>query len=437
MVDRTWTIEEANEVVSKMYQDFPNITYREAAQRLNKHFNTTWWDNERVRDRKRKLGGYKPPEATNEGYKQTVEYNNGCYTFTKIIELIEGEDVTPDMMIKAHGLKVGLWEIVGYKNNFWQAQKKGGQKIILYQSKLSVKPSKQVFDFEEIEEYFKNKDFSSEKPNVKPLQYDPNGEVLEICLPDLHSGLLAWNKETGADYDLKIVKERFQQCALDIVSRCSGRSFKKIILVTLGDLLHVDNEEQKTTKGTFQQTDGRLSKIFTTTLDMLIDFIDTIVSIAPTEIVYVAGNHDRVAGLMLLKAVEKAYRKDKSVVFDTSPNPHKFRLFGKCLVGWTHGDLAKKNMPHWLQHQAKQEYGQSEFAEVHAGHFHSIETIATKLNIVEEKEVGGILVRHLPTLCNASYWEHQQAYTSVSKTMMCFIWNENTGLRDVWYSNIV
>ena len=94
MVERTWTIEEANKVVSKMYQDFPNITYREAAQRLNKHFNTTWWDNERVRDRKRKMGGYKPPEATDEGYKQKVEYNNGCYTFTKIIELIEGDDVS-------------------------------------------------------------------------------------------------------------------------------------------------------------------------------------------------------------------------------------------------------------------------------------------------------------------------------------------------------
>jgi len=365
------------------------------------------------------------------------EYKNGSYTFENIVELIEGEEVTPDMMIKAHGLKVGVWEVVAYRNNFWQAQKKGGKKIVLYQSRLTVKPLKDGMDLSALEQYFKDKDFANDKPVIEPLQYDPSGEVLEICLPDLHSGLLAWRKETGADYDLSIVRERFGQCALDILARCEGRKFKKIVLVTLGDLLHIDNDEQKTTKGTFQQADGRLPKIFTVTLDMLIDFIDQLILIAPTEVIYTPGNHDRVSGFMLLKSLEKAYRRETNVAFDTTPNPQKFRLFGKCLVGWTHGDLAKKNMPHWLQHQAKAEYGQSNFAEVHAGHFHSIKRLETKLDITQEDEVGGIVVRYLPTLCNASYWEHQQAYTSASKTMMCFVWNEKTGLRDTWYCNVV
>ena len=407
-------------------------TYNDIADTLNVEYPQETFTGSRVRGWWRRNG-----EKRTDNARGRQEYNNGTYTFENIVELIDGEEVTPDMMIQAHGLKVGLWEVVGYKNNFWQAQSKAGHIVNLYQSKLSVKPLKSGVDLDQLDQYFKDKKFTNDKPTIKPLQYDPTGEVLEICLPDLHSGLLAWRKETGADYDLNIVKERFYQCALDIADRCKHRAFKKIVLVTLGDLLHFDNEEQKTTKGTFQQADGRLSKIFTVTLDMLIDFIDTLIEIAPTEVVYIPGNHDRVAGLMLLKAVEQAYRKQQGITFDTTPNPHKHRLYGKCLVGWTHGDLARKNMPHWLQHQAKKEYGISEFAEVHAGHFHSIKTIETKLDFTQEDEIGGIVIRHLPTLCNASYWEHQQGYTSASKTMMCFIWNEDTGLRDTWHSNIV
>ena len=416
-------------------------TYNEIADVLNNEFDERFTGS-KVRGWWRRNGSVQKSGDTNEllqndATKGKQEYSNGAYTFENIVELIEGEDVTPDMMVKAHGLKVGMWEVVAYRNNYWQAQKKGGKKIVLYQSRLTVKPLKNGIDLDKIDQYFKDKIFTNTKPNIKPLQYDPSGEVLEICLPDLHSGLLAWRQEAGADYDLNIVKERFYQCALDIVYRCQSRKFKKIVLVTLGDLLHFDNEEQKTTKGTFQQADGRLSKIFTITLDMLIDFIDTLLAIAQTEVIYIPGNHDRVAGLMLLKAVEKAYRKDSNIQFDTTPNPHKHRLFGACLVGWTHGDLSKKNMPHWLQHQAKKEYGMSKFTEVHAGHFHSLKTLETKLDVTQEDEVGGIVVRYLPTLCNASSWEHQQAYLSASKTMLCFIWNEETGLRDIWYSNIV
>ena len=259
---------------------------------------------------------------------------------------------------------------------------------------------------------------------------------MEIDLPDLHSGLLAWRKETGEDYDIHIAKESFYQCIYDIVDRCKHKRLKKIIFVTLGDLLHFDNDNQTTTKGTFQQADGRLTKIFDATMDMLIDGITIIGDIAPVEVVYICGNHDRTTGYMLLKAVENAFRRDDNVQFDTEPNPQKFRRFGKVLIGWTHGDMQKQNMSGWLQQSARAEYGQSEFAEVHAGHYHSLKAIETKRDLTQTEDSGGIIIRYLPTICNASYWEHQQGYISALKTMMCFVWNEETGLREMWYSNI-
>ena len=248
---------------------------------------------------------------------------------------------------------------------------------------------------------------------------------------------MSWRQETGEDYDLHIAKDRFNQCAYDFVNRCKGLTIKKIIVVTLGDLLNADNDNQTTTKGTFQQTDGRIAKIFDATLDMLIDFVTVLGGIAPVEVIYIPGNHDRVTGYMLLRSAEMAFCKDKNITFDTTPNTQKFKLVGVNLIGWTHGDMPKQNMANWLWHSARREYGLSKFSEVHAGHFHSLQTKEAKKDFIQEDEIGGIIIRYLPTICNASYWEHQQGYTPARKTLMAFMWNEETGLYDNWNSNII
>lgn len=367
----------------------------------------------------------------------SVEYKqDGQIVSEKFITVRDGIDMTPEFILLAHGLDVNKWEVVSYKNNFWNSQVKGGDKQISYQSKLTAKPKTDTITFSDFDRYFQSKTFSNDKPITTATQYDPNGETLEIDLPDLHAGLLAWRMETGGDYDLTIARDRFFSCINDAIDRCKGRKFKKILFVTLGDLLHFDNDKQETTKGTFQQADGRTAKIFDCVLDMLIDGVTMLANIAPVEVIYLSGNHDRVMGYALMKAVEKAFVKDDNVQFDTTPDPQKYRLVGVTLVGFTHGDMPTKNMPSWLQHRARKEYGESKFAEIHAGHFHSVKTIEAKRDFNQTDEIGGIVIRYLPTICNASYWEHQQGYVSGMQSVMSFVWSDTVGLREMWYSNL-
>jgi len=413
---RNWSI-----IADEMMSFFPGLSHFEVK--------------EKIRSYVRRTPEYK--KALSEDYQRSsIEYKaDGTLVSEKFISVRDGDDMTPEYILEAHGLKASLWEVVSYKNNWWNTQLKGGKKQISYQSKLTVKPrTKDTISFDDIDTYFSKKTFQI--PVLKPANYDPCGEILEVNLPDLHSGLLAWRAETGADYDMHIVKDRFCQCASDIFERCKSKKLKKIVVVTLGDLLHFDNENQTTTKGTFQQADGRLPKIFDLTLDMMIDFLTVLGGLAPVEVIYVPGNHDRVVGYMLLKSLEMAFRCDSKFVFDTTPNPQKYRLFGCALIGWTHGDMQKQNMSSWLQYSARKEFGESKFAEVHAGHLHSLTTKEVKRDFDQEGDVNGIVVRYLPTICNASYWEHQQGYISAFKTMVCYVWNETTGLRETWYSNI-
>lgn len=383
--------------------------------------------------RQTKYKAQKRNQQAEDFNRSSIEYKqDGSIISEKFITIRDADDITPEFILEAHGLNPALWEVVSYKNNLWNTQVEGGAKQISYQSKLTAKPKVDAFDLSYIDNYLETKQFKYSKPLTNPLQYDINGEILEICLPDLHSGLLAWRKETGEDYDVHIAKDHFFKCLYDILDRCTGRKFKQIIFVTLGDVMHFDNDNQTTTKGTFQQADGRLAKIFDATLDMLIDGITLLGAMAPVEVVYLCGNHDRVMGYALLKAVEKAFRNDDNIIFDTEPNPQKHKLVGNILLGWTHGDMPNKNMGGWLQQSARKEYGQSLFAEVHAGHFHS-----QKVNEYKQTyEDSGVVVRFLPTICNASYWEHQQGYNSPTKALMCFVWNDTTGLREMWYSNI-
>lgn len=373
----------------------------------------------------------------NEDRRGSIEYrSDGTIISEKFITLREGQDMTPDFVMEAHGLDSAKWEVVSYKNNFWNSQLKGGFLQISYQSKITVKPRKNGLDFEAIDRYFQNKQFKYDKPLIKCTNYNPDGEILEICLPDLHSGLLAWRQETGADYDVHIAKEYFYRVLYDIVNRCKGRKFKKVVLVTLGDLLHFDNDKQETTKGTFQQADGRLGKIFVITQDMLIDGIQILGEIASVEVIYLCGNHDGVTGYALLRGIELAFKNDDRVTVDIKPNPQKFRLWGDILVGWTHGDMQKQNMSNWLQHRARKEYGLSRFAEVHAGHFHSLKTIEAKRDFTREGDIGGIVVRYLPTISNSSYWEHKEGYCKSIQALMAFVWKEGYGLREIWQSNV-
>jgi hypothetical protein len=167
----------------------------------------------------------------------------------------------------------------------------------------------------------------------------------------------------------------------------------------LGDILHIDNNNNTTTKGTPQSVDGRIPKIFDTALDILIDTIDKLLELKiPIQVVTTLGNHSRTLEYAAFRALEMVYKNNPNITFDNSPNPQKIVKIGCNLVGLCHGDMPKKNLGKWLQRDYRKEYGQSRFAEIHCGHLHE-EAV---------KSDGGILVKTLPAICESSNWEHEE-----------------------------
>lgn len=360
-------------------------------------------------------------------FEQNVIYNaDGSYTYSKLISISKEENLTPERVMELHGIDPEKWICTGYRNNFWSngGVDQNGNAVACYQSKVVVKPkTKSTITFEDIDEYFAKGTWQTRKP-VKPIEVDDSDEILEIAYADNHLGLLSWSNEVGNDYDIHIAAERMRTTFADILGRCKGKKYKLINFVTLGDILHIDNMASTTTKGTPQDSDGRITKIFDIAVDLMCDLLDMLLQLnCPVRYTYTAGNHDAFSGYALAKTLQKVYEKDQRVTFDISPNPHKATVYGVTLVGFTHGDMNKKNLGEWLQRTFRREYGEAKFAEVHCGHLHS-ESVTSNC---------GVMIKRLPTLCESSLWEHKEGYDS-QKGVMCFVYNEKLGLRDTWHS---
>lgn len=405
-----------------------NYTWVEIGEAIQSTFPRLTIDQlkEKARNYYRRQG--KEEEKQSEELRQTIEYkNDGSTTFQGIIKLMDGEQITPEAIMKAHNLDSNKWDVITYKTNFWQAQKKGGSKMLLYQSKITVKPkTTNEITFEMIDKYFDNKDFANIPMKTIASNYSEDGEIIEIDVADLHVGALCYGKEAGVDYDLKIAKEYYFTAMNDIVERCKNRKIKKIVLITLGDFIHIDNDMNTTAHGTRQDCDSRISKIVEVAEDMLIDSITMLGNIATVEYIYIRGNHDATSGYILARSVKNAFRNDQNITFDVSPNPIKHRLWGKNLVMWHHGDMPKGNLDDLVQKHAREDFGKSKRAELHTAHLHDLIT-RTKCATV---------IRTMPTLCESTSWEHQQGYKSPVKEITTFVWNEEKGLREEWHSSL-
>lgn len=411
--------------VKQIIQDaFDNgKSYEDIAQEIepylpNTTYNQRWHKIKNVLNQNR--GG--DPEPTPPPV--TVEYNgtSNTTTYDGVITITAGK-ITPQTVLEGFNLDPREWDVVSYRTSQWEQGSKDGTQT-LYASRVSVKP-KSKLDTVDVERFFRDHTFTNVKEPVQPFTYNADDELLEIDYCDLHIGLLSTEQETGSTYNVDIARQRFLQTIEDIIDRSQGKHFSQIRFCTIGDILHIDTN-YATTSGTQQDTQGRISTLYEQAVEIISDGIDRLLTLQkPIEYVYVAGNHDRQTGEYIARTLKALYRKNPNITFDVSPDPCKVKVWGEVCVGYVHGDMPQKNLGSWLTTQHRKEYGQCRFAEVHCGHLHN-EAVKTD---------GGVIIRRLPSLCESSYWEHQQGYEA-QRGLMCFVYNKTAGLRETWVYNI-
>lgn len=360
--------------------------------------------------------------------QRSIEYKgDGSTVSTRFIELAEGEEMTPECIVKKHGLDPAMWTVVSYVNNFWNAQMKGGRKIIMYQSKLTVKPNAKGLSFENIDKLYSRLDRTA-KPIPVSYVPRPDGLDVEINIADLHLGKLCWWGDTDNNYDYKIAQQTFNNIINEICEEIRHMSIKKITFVWANDFINVDTITNTTTAGTPQDVDIRWQKLFDKGAELLVSGILTLREIAPVFTFYTRSNHDEVTGYHLAKFIQAFFRNDDLVTVDTRPLPRKYFMLGNVLVGFGHGDKEgigngtkekASRLASCMPLEAAELWPQAKTREFHAAHLHSEQMI---------QEINGVIVRRISSPTATDTYHKQSGYIGAVRKAQTFIYHPTKGL---------
>lgn len=400
-----------NEKIEQWIDEHGQANWKEIAEYLGKPKN----DAEKLRSKykafRKRRGDFKQKE---EKYRATFQMGgDGTVTSDRLIEMSEEDSKTPRRVIELHGFDPDEWELIDVINNYWQMMKSqeiGGGSHTLYQSKIRLKPrDPNEITLKEIDSFFDNYVPKKLAPPRK-AQYKP-GDLLEINLGDLH---------IDGDGD---IEERVEKILEQIETKAQFYQFSQIVLVLLGDVFHYDSVAQTTTGGTKIESTGLgYCKMFDTGLGVALNAIQRLSRFAPVKVPYVPGNHDESYLYMLIKALEGRFIQDEMVTFDCGHDPWKGHMHGKNLIVWQHGDIAKARLKTLPQTEFREEWGEAEWVELHAGHLHHEQVY----------EDGGVTIRHLPAVSGQSRWEKRNGYTGSRRGTVCYVWDKDSVYLESW-----
>ena len=210
-----------------------------------------------------------------------------------------------------------------------------------------------------------------------------------VTITDAHVGALAWHREGGDDWDLKIAKETLTRCFTGMIRRLPRAG--TIIINQLGDFLHTDGLKPVTPgHGHVLDADSRYQKMSEVGCDILEDII--MVALECNERVHLImaeGNHDESGSGWMRILFKRLFRDNPRITVDDSPLPYYVHRHGQVMLGFHHGHKLKPDqLPKFFAAQFPRMWGVTDKRYCHSGHLHHL----------HEKDDGGMRFLQHPTL---------------------------------------
>ena len=245
---------------------------------------------------------------------------------------------------------------------------------------------------------------ASDLPRIQPSKGPEHGsEKLMACylVSDHHFGMLAWDEETGANYDLSI-SERLLTGSMDHLI-VTAPPCNKASVVFLGDLLHYDSFETVTPTGRNPlDADGRFPKMVRVAIRCMRYLIESAAQRhKKVHVVVEIGNHDLSSSIFLMECLSNVYENEPRITVDTSPAHYHYFDFGKCLVGIHHGHGTKMaNLPLIMATDRPEQWGAADYRYWWTGHVH----------IDQMKDFTGCKVESFRILAPKDAWAAEKGY---------------------------
>lgn len=373
---------------------------------------------------------------------ESQEFAGDTWTISKVSRIN-----TLPALLEYFEVDTDIWEVTNWKANKWEMA--GFPKTIgssknwsrtstaaiitpLYQVKATF-AKKKVMAFAKLELASLKERFKEDKLRPTPklihrISRTKSGNILELNIPDLHAGKLAWSKETGyKDYDTKIALDVYDEAIDHILADTAHIQIDQIVYITGNDMMHSDTLGGTTTSGTQLDNDSRYHKVFVKLRNRVIDIIKyKLLPVAPVKVISCPGNHDKLTAWHLADSIEMYFHDDPNVEVDNSPKEFKFHQHGQVMLMFCHGNTGKKpDYPLTMATREKEMWGSTTYREAHTGHVH--QTMV--------QEFHGVRVRVLPALCEPDAWHANNNFVGNLRTAEGYVWNADKGLISMAFYN--
>lgn len=257
---------------------------------------------------------------------------------------------------------------------------------------------------------------------VSELEEEPMLAVL--ALMDPHFAMLAWGKETGEDYDLKIAQTSYLDVARRGLDVAGAYDLDRILYLVGNDLGHVDGmgidakgnrRGGATTKGTTQDVDSRLGKLYTAIRRATVEVADYASQLAPVDLLVVPGNHDGETMYHMGETLAAWYRNDPNVNVIYSPMKRKYYGWERCALMFTHGEELRRKRDNLAMIMATEcpapiwTASEGGAREIITGHNH-VNLQGGYYPTAEADESRQIRTRSLPGLTPEDAWHFEEGY---------------------------
>ena len=357
-------------------------------------------------------------------YGESIEYHkDGSITSDKLIEICNAQEKTPEFLLNAHGFDSNKWNLVYARNNLWHGLQKGGvDRTILYQSKITVAPKKQLeWSTELVDRLFESLKIKNLSPiKIKPNFYFPNNKVLVVPIADLHLGLLATQASTGNEYNIEIAELSFNNAIAQIKERVANQRFQEIVFVVGNDFLNFDNLSGTTTAGTAQDNDSFWFEMFDKAIELIISGTLSLLEISKVKIINVVSNHDHQSMYGVMKAIQYYFKDNKDVTVDISQLPRKYYRFDKVLLGFSH-DIVIKNALSLMTTESKENWSFCNKYYWFLAHLH---------RAMQYDNQGSLEIIRWPTISGFSRWSASKGYVQNDQRTQVFIIDGELGILD-------
>lgn len=259
------------------------------------------------------------------------------------------------------------------------------------------------------------KQYSPKYPTIEREKYK-DGHLLFMCPSDLHIGKLCKSFLSGEEYNNQIAVTRALEGVKGCLTKSQGFNVEKTILLLSGDLLHVDNFDNTTTRGTKQnETDGLLSDHFQIAKRLMVEIIETLLQVSTVHVMFTPGNHDNTVGWMVAELLAVWFRHNKDVTFDVSLQMRKYYKYKNNLISSCHGHKIKLDLLPMIVADECEYWSESKYRYMFTQHIHH------KI----QKQYPGLWVESLMSTSGADIYHATSGYqSSNNKAIEAFLFSE-------------